>query len=159
MFEEKLRLEISRCNRTKKPVSLIMLDIDHFKQFNDNYGHQAGDQVLKELAVILQKQCRCTSIDVCCRYGGEEFAIIMPELELHHAVTVAERLRTAVAETSFSIKDKKPGDTVTVSIGVAGMSCSEDMSFEELIKKADEALYLSKRTGRNRVSYSPSAGN
>jgi diguanylate cyclase (GGDEF)-like protein len=83
----------------------------------------------------------------------------MPELELHHAVSVAERLRAAVAGTSFSIKDKKPGDTVTVSIGVAGMSCSEDMSFEELIKKADEALYLSKRSGRNRVSYSPSASN
>jgi diguanylate cyclase (GGDEF)-like protein len=159
MFEEKLRLEIARCTRTNKPVSLIMLDIDHFKQFNDNYGHQAGDQVLKELAVILQKQCRCTSIDVCCRYGGEEFAIIMPELELPPAVNVAERLRTAVEGTSFSIKGKKPGDMVTVSIGVAGMSCSEDMSFEELIKKADEALYLSKRTGRNRVSYSPSASN
>ncbi|HUI68606.1 MAG TPA: sensor domain-containing diguanylate cyclase [Nitrospirota bacterium] len=159
MFEEKLRLEISRRDRTKKSLSLIMLDIDHFKKFNDTYGHQAGDLVLKELAAVMQKQCRCTSIDACCRYGGEEFAIIMPELELHDAVSVAERLRMVVEKTSFSIKDKKPGDTVTVSLGVAGISPSEDISFEEFIKKADEALYLSKRTGRNRVSYSPSASH
>jgi diguanylate cyclase (GGDEF)-like protein len=132
-----------------------MLDIDHFKQFNDNYGHQAGDAVLKELADIMLKQCRCTSIDVCCRYGGEEFAIIMPELELHNAVKVAERLRQAVENNSFSIEGKKPGDRVTVSLGVAGISGTEDLSTEELIKKADEALYLSKRNGRNRVSYSP----
>lgn len=155
MFEEKLHQEINRRNRTQKPLSLIMLDIDHFKQFNDNYGHQAGDAVLVELADIMLKQCRCTSIDVCCRYGGEEFAIIMPELELHNAVKVAERLRQAVENNSFSIEGKKPGDRVTVSLGVAGISGTEDLSTEELVKKADEALYLSKRNGRNRVSYSP----
>jgi diguanylate cyclase (GGDEF)-like protein len=156
MFGEKLHQEISRRDRTQKPLSLIMLDIDHFKQFNDNYGHQAGDVVLKELADIMQKQCRCTSIDVCCRYGGEEFAIIMPELELHNAVKVAERLRQAVENNSFSIQDKKPDDRVTVSLGVSGISGTEDLSAEELVKKADEALYLSKRNGRNRVSYTPS---
>jgi diguanylate cyclase (GGDEF)-like protein len=155
MFEEKLHQEISRRNRTQKPLSLIMLDIDHFKQFNDNYGHQAGDAVLMELADIMLKQCRCLSIDVCCRYGGEEFAIIMPELDLHNAVQVAERLRQAVENNAFSIEGKKPGDRVTVSLGVAGISGTEDLSTEELIKKADEALYLSKRNGRNQVSYSP----
>ena len=157
VFQEKLQQEISRRNRTNKPLSLIMIDIDNFKQFNDNYGHQAGDAVLKELSAIMLGQCRCTSIDTCCRYGGEEFSIIMPELELHHAVRVAERLRKAVAGNVFTLKDRKLEGEVTISIGVAGIIGDEDLGAEELVKKADDALYLSKRNGRNQVSYSPIA--
>ena len=155
MFQERLHQELTRIRRTQKPLSLLMLDIDHFKQFNDNYGHQEGDTVLKELAAIIKSQSRCNTIDVCCRYGGEEFAVIMPELEIHNAIKVAERLRRVVELYPFSIKEKTPGIAVTVSLGVAGVTGDQDLSAEEFIKKADEALYMSKRNGRNKVSYSP----
>ena len=155
IFQEKLRQEVNRRNRTQKPLSLIMLDIDHFKQVNDNYGHQSGDSILKELSEIITSQSRCTTIDVCCRYGGEEFAIIMPELELHNAVKVAERLRKVVENNGFRIKEGAPDVKVTVSLGAAGVTGADDLSPEELVKKADDALYLSKKNGRNRVSFSP----
>jgi diguanylate cyclase (GGDEF)-like protein len=157
VFQDRLLQEINRRDRTRKPLSLLMLDIDHFKQFNDSFGHQAGDIVLRQLARIITTQCRCASIDICCRYGGEEFAVIMPELELHKAVKAAERLRSAVEKAAFNFDAENTEGKVTVSIGVAGVIDEEDISPEELIKKADEALYLSKRTGRNRVSYSPIA--
>jgi len=157
VFQDRLLQEINRRDRTRKPLSLLMLDIDHFKQFNDSYGHQAGDIVLKQLARIITTQCRCASIDICCRYGGEEFAVIMPELEMHKAVKASERLRSAVENAAFNFNAENPAGKVTVSIGVAGVMDEEDISPEELIKKADEALYLSKRTGRNRVSFSPMA--
>jgi len=157
MFQDRLLQEINRRDRTRKPLSLLMLDIDHFKQFNDSFGHQAGDIVLKQLARIITTQCRCASIDICCRYGGEEFAIIMPELELHKAVKAAERLRSAVENEVFNFDAENTEGKVAVSIGAAGVMGEEDISPEELVKKADEALYLSKRTGRNRVSYSPTA--
>ena len=155
MFQSRLRQEMSRRNRTQKPLSLIMLDIDHFKQFNDNYGHQAGDTVLKELSLIITSQSRCASIDVCCRYGGEEFAVIMPELELHNAVKVAERIRRVVESNEFSISENNAAAKVTISLGVSGITGADDIGPEELVKKADDALYLSKKNGRNRVSYAP----
>lgn len=155
VFQERLRQEINRRNRTGKPLSLIMLDIDNFKHLNDTYGHQAGDAVLKELAELIMSQSRCNTIDTCCRYGGEEFAIITPELELHTAFVVAERLRKVVENNSFEIGDKGQEVKITISLGVAGISGSDDLSPEELIKKADEALYLSKRSGKNCVNYSP----
>lgn len=158
IFQEKLQHELSRRDRTQKSLSLMMLDIDHFKQFNDNFGHQAGDAVLKELGEIIMSQCRCGTIDVCCRYGGEEFTIIMPELELHNAVKVAERLRRVVESNSFNINGNNPDAKVTISVGVASIMAQEDFSGEELIKRADDALYLSKRNGRNRVSYAPGEG-
>ncbi len=154
-FQEKLAKELIRRERTMEPLTLIMLDIDHFKEFNDRYGHQAGDAVLRQLARIILSQCRCSSIDVCCRYGGEEFAIIMAELDPHNAPTAAERLRTAIEESTFSIQDKNLEGRVTVSIGVAGTADEKDISPEELIRRADEALYRSKRNGRNCVSYAP----
>ena len=131
-----------------------MLDIDHFKQFNDNFGHQVGDAVLKELAAIMIAQSRSHSIDICCRYGGEEFAIIMPELELHNAITVAERLRKAVENNMSPIKDNIREGKVTISLGIAAIKNGEELSPERLIKKADDALYVSKRNGRNQVSFS-----
>jgi len=157
VFQDKLSQEISRRGRTQKPLSLMMLDIDHFKQFNDSYGHQAGDIVLRQIAQIITAQCRCASMDICCRYGGEEFAVIMPELEVHNAVKAAERLRKAVEHATFSFNAEHSEGKVTISIGVAGITDEKEIGPEELVKKADEALYLSKRTGRNRVSYSPMA--
>jgi diguanylate cyclase (GGDEF)-like protein len=151
-FQEKLQQEISRRGRTLKPLSLMMLDIDHFKQYNDNYGHQAGDAVLKELSKIISNQTRCHTIDTCCRYGGEEFAVIMPELELQQAVKVAGRLKKAVENAVFIITATKLESKVTISIGVTSIAGDVETTPEELVKKADDALYLSKRNGRNQVT-------
>ena len=155
VFDEKLEQEVSKRSRTGKSLSLIMLDIDHFKQFNDNFGHQEGDAILKELAVVIKGQCRHTTMDACFRYGGEEFSVILPELELGIAVKVADRMRRIVENHAFRIKEKHPGTALTISLGVAGLNGSEDVKPEELLKKADEALYASKRSGRNRVTASP----
>lgn len=155
VFVEKLEQEVIKRNRTGKPLSLIMLDIDHFKQFNDNFGHQEGDAILKELAGVIKGQCRHTTMDSCFRYGGEEFSVILSELELGIALKVAERMRTIVEKHPFRIKDKHPGTALTISLGVAGLSAGDDVKPAVLLKKADEALYASKRNGRNRVTASP----
>lgn len=155
VFKERLAQEVSRRSRTGKPLSLIMLDIDHFKQFNDNYGHQAGDAVLKELAAVLKGQCRYTTMDMCFRYGGEEFTVLLTELEIAAALTVAERIRRVVERHSFSIKSRFPETSVTISLGVAAMSGADDLRPEELLKQADDALYRSKKGGRNRVTPPP----
>ena len=154
VFKEKLEQEVSKRSRTGKPLSLIMLDIDHFKKFNDNFGHQEGDAILKELAVVIRGQCRHATMDACFRYGGEEFSVILPELELGIALKVADRMRRIVENHPFRIKEKHPGTDLTVSLGVAGLSGTDDAKPEELLKKADEALYASKRNGRNRVTAS-----
>jgi diguanylate cyclase (GGDEF)-like protein len=153
VFQERLRQELARRDRTPEPLTLVMLDIDRFKQFNDNFGHQAGDAVLKELSQLLSLQCRCDATDVCCRYGGEEFAIIMPGLTAFHAATTTERLRSAIEHHTFSVKNKSADIKVTVSLGVACISDKDDITPEALIKKADEALYRSKKNGRNCVTF------
>jgi len=155
VFKERLVQEVSRRNRSGKPLSLIMLDIDLFKQFNDNFGHQAGDTVLKELAAVVKGQCRYTTMDMCFRYGGEEFAVLLSELDLAIALKVAERIRRMVEKHPFGIKSRFPDTNVTVSLGVAGMSGSDDLNPEELLKQADDALYRSKKSGRNRVTPPP----
>jgi diguanylate cyclase (GGDEF)-like protein len=155
VFKERLEQEVNRRSRTGKPLSLIMLDIDHFKHFNDNHGHQAGDAVLKELAAVIKGQCRYTTMDMCFRYGGEEFAVLLSELELAVALKVAERMRRVVERHSFGIKSRFPETSVTVSLGVAGMSEGDDLRPEELLKQADDALYRSKKGGRNRVTPPP----
>jgi len=159
VFKEKLEQEVSKRSRTGKPLSLIMLDIDHFKKFNDSFGHQEGDAILKELAVVIRGQCRHATMDACFRYGGEEFSVILPELELGIALKVADRMRRIVENHPFRIKEKHPGTDLTVSLGVAGLSGTDDVKPEELLKKADEALYASKRNGRNRVTASPTTAS
>jgi diguanylate cyclase (GGDEF)-like protein len=159
VFKEKLEQEVSKRSRTGKPLSLIMLDIDHFKKFNDNFGHQEGDAILKELAVVIRGQCRHATMDACFRYGGEEFSVILPEQELGIALKVADRMRRIVENHPFRIKEKHPGTDLTVSLGVAGLSGTDDVKPEELLKMADEALYASKRNGRNRVTASPTTAS
>ena len=154
VFQERLRQELARRDRTPEPLTLIMLDIDHFKQFNDNFGHQAGDTVLKELSQLLVLQCRRAATDICCRYGGEEFTIIMPGLTALNAAATAERIRDAVERHPFSIRNQSSDIKVTVSLGVACISGGDVITPEALIKKADEALYRSKENGRNRVTFS-----
>jgi two-component system, cell cycle response regulator len=128
------------------PVSVIMLDIDHFKNLNDTYGHTFGDSVLKQISAILRNKIR--HIDIAARYGGEEFIILLPEAKITEAMAVAERIRTAIEETIFKTGEEDVQSTI--SLGVAQFDKNRDFSPEDLIKRADKALYVSKETGRNR---------
>jgi len=131
-----------------KDLTLMILDIDHFKAVNDTYGHGAGDDVLKEFAHRIAENTR--GLDLVCRLGGEEFVIVMPDTDLSFANHVAERLRKRIAETEFVIDEGSRHCTVTVSIGIAALEGAKD-SVSELLSRADEALYRAKRDGRNRV--------
>jgi len=137
--------EIPRARRYGRELSLLMLDVDHFKAINDTHGHLTGDYVLSGLASILQKRLRPN--DKLGRYGGEEFCAILPETPQHNAVLIAEGLRALVEAHAFASEDQRIA--VTVSVGVA--SLSEGMQSEDLYRRADEMLYLAKRSGRNRV--------
>lgn len=139
--------EISRSNRSGRPISLLMLDIDHFKVVNDTHGHPAGDVVLRLLSRILVTESR--AIDRVCRYGGEEFVVIMPETNASAATKLGERLRAAVERTPFDIGNAYV--SVTISIGVATYPRHVD-SLDGLVVAADSALYSAKRGGRNRVN-------
>ncbi len=143
---EALEREIIRARRHARELSLLMFDIDHFKQINDEHGHLAGDFVLKELARVIQARIRRD--EVLARYGGEEFVVMLPETQLDGARMLAESLRERVAEHSFVFQTDQI--RVTISIGVAALTES-DKSATELLKRADELLYEAKRTGRNRV--------
>jgi diguanylate cyclase (GGDEF)-like protein len=130
------------------PLSVIMMDIDHFKQFNDTYGHSCGDVVLKQVAKIIQAQIR--SADVAARYGGEEFCLLLPETDLSVAARIAERIRRVIAATVMVYEGQRL--SVNLSLGVAQYDPSRDLSGKSIIDRADKALYRSKQTGRNRVS-------
>ena len=147
-FQERLLDSIKRSKRNKHPLSLLMIDIDHFKNFNDTYVHQLGDSVLKEVARILKGNIRC--IDIAARYGGEEFAIILPDINLDDAMTVAERLRSNIDEHRFQGKDEYLH--VTISIGIAQFDIKNDLDKKDFIERADKALYKAKKQGRNRVA-------
>jgi diguanylate cyclase (GGDEF)-like protein len=131
--------------RYQTPLSLIMLDIDHFKDVNDSYGHQAGDEVLQTVARIMRDSVR--SGDLLARYGGEEFTIVCPHTEGDGAIVIAERIRRAVMETPVAARTGKI--PVTLSAGIA--TYPRHGSAEKLLKDADQALYEAKRSGRNRV--------
>jgi two-component system, cell cycle response regulator len=128
-------------------LAVLVLDIDHFKLINDTHGHDAGDQVLREFARRVRKSIR--GIDLACRYGGEEFVVVMPETDLAAATTVAERLRGRIASEPFPIQQEGRGIDVTISIGIAPLG--ENDNAASVIKRADQALYRAKRNGRNRV--------
>jgi two-component system cell cycle response regulator len=146
-FQDVLKREFTRSGRHQNPLSLALLDIDHFKRFNDTYGHQQGDVVLQELARTLRGQVR--SLDVVARYGGEEFAVIMPDADAEVARRVAERLRAAVEERP--VAGPSGPLRVTISLGVASVPHGEINSPAGLIAAADRALYRAKERGRNRV--------
>jgi two-component system, cell cycle response regulator len=131
-----------------KPLALMILDIDYFKAINDSYGHDAGDDVLREFAVRIRKSIR--GIDLACRYGGEEFVIVMPETDLHVASLVAERLRRSIAGETFSINKGARRIEVTISIGLTTLERKGE-AVADVLKRADTALYRAKHDGRNRV--------
>lgn len=131
------------------PVSILIGDVDHFKKINDAFGHDAGDEVLQEFARRLRIEFRPT--DLVCRYGGEEFVVVMPETGIEKASEIAERVRRVIASVPFKIRKGQDNIDVTLSLGVA-VSSVDDQNEETLIKRADEALYRAKSEGRNRVA-------
>jgi two-component system cell cycle response regulator len=144
---EYLDRELTRSVRHRRPVALIMLDIDHFKTINDQFGHLAGDLVLHGIAACVRDSIR--KEELLARYGGEEFALVLPEESQDGAVLAAERIRGLVAHLSLQIEDKSL--QVTISLGVACSRGNESLTPMELIRRADEKLYLAKREGRNCV--------
>jgi len=147
-LEQYLPFELSRSHIMNQPVSVMMLDVDEFKFYNDKNGHPEGDQVLSRLAELLRHVTR--NYDVCVRYGGEEFLVIMPRTPPYQALEVAERVRKAFENEPFEHKELQPTGNLTISIGVASFpkDANDD---KELIKCADEALYRAKRSGKNKV--------
>jgi two-component system, cell cycle response regulator len=146
-FIETLEREIGRAHRYRRDLSLIMFDIDHFKKINDSYGHLAGDHVLKQLASVIRSRIRRE--DILSRYGGEEFAIILPEIDSYNALQFAEKIRSLVEMASFKFEDADI--PVTISIGVASLQ-PELQEPHEFIRVADEQMYRAKERGRNRVA-------
>lgn len=147
-FYEKLEEEIKRAVRYKKSLSLIMVDIDYFKHYNDTHGHQAGDNVLRDIALLLKKGVR--ELDIVARYGGEEFCIILPETGKQVAMNLAERIRVSVPAQPFPFKETQPDGNLTISLGVATFP-DDAKSSDNLVTAADSALYKAKGNGRNRV--------
>ncbi|MDO8208384.1 MAG: diguanylate cyclase [Gallionella sp.] len=147
VYYVRLDEELIRRHRTGTPISILLLDIDHFKLVNDHYGHLAGDKVLKTLSKLVMHSCR--AIDIACRYGGEEITVILPETDADGALEIAERLRKSIEAQHFELGESKSGH-ITVSIGVATSSESLSSS-RDLTESADRALYRAKEQGRNRV--------
>ena len=146
-FEEALEREISRCNRYGREMSLVLIDVDHFKQINDNHGHLAGDAVLKQLASTIKNRIRRE--DVFARYGGEEFALLLPEVNLEGGAAMAEKARKLVEGQKFEFDQQRI--PVTISAGVAALAGTQREP-ADIIRAADAKLYESKSTGRNKVS-------
>jgi diguanylate cyclase (GGDEF)-like protein len=145
-FLELAGAEWSRFQRYGRPLAALILDIDLFKSINDTYGHDAGDEVIKTVAAVLQKHKR--NSDIAGRLGGEEFALILPEATIDNATAAAERLRKLVADQVIDVK----GQRISVTISVGASHCTADSNrIEEILKEADIALYQAKRAGRNRV--------
>jgi len=144
-FENAIETQLKKASREKSQMSIIMIDIDKFKSINDNYGHQKGDEILSKVGNILLKNIRPT--DICCRYGGEEFVIILPDTGPSEAEALAERLRSTVEKARLMGQ----GNSLTISLGI---SCypKHGSIRNELIEKADQALYHAKESGRNRYS-------
>ena len=139
---------IAAAGQSGKPLAFLILDIDYFKAVNDGHGHDIGDEVLKEFANRIAANVR--GIDLACRYGGEEFVVVMPDTDVAMAFTIAERLRKSIETTPIAIS-RAPGTlNITISIGIAGSEGPSDTS-EALLHRADQALYSAKRNGRNRV--------
>jgi diguanylate cyclase (GGDEF)-like protein/PAS domain S-box-containing protein len=146
-FMDRSELELSRTKRYDNALSVLMLDIDHFKQINDTYGHQAGDMVLKSLALTFQEVLR--NVDIIGRLGGEEFAAVLPETGIEIATEVAERLRQVISAGEVVLTDSVKVQ-FTVSIGIAAF-IDKNSNLDMLLNEADKALYRAKQSGRNRV--------
>jgi diguanylate cyclase (GGDEF)-like protein len=146
-FYSQLEVEVDRFNRYKRSLALLLMDIDHFKKYNDTYGHLEGDKALVRIAQIIKSCLR--KLDSAYRYGGEEFTVILPETSCEEAQFVANRIKSALMAENFN-PEKKGEAKITISIGVTEYSPGDQLS--EFIQRADKAMYLSKEKGRNQVS-------
>jgi len=148
-FDNAMSLEFKHAQQDKSPLALIMVDIDHFKPFNDHYGHQAGDDCLAIVSKTL-KEAMCRPNDIVARYGGEEFAIILPNTNAENAALVGERIVSALEKLAYTHEYSSVADYVTVSGGISEMA--NHASLEDMIKSADKALYSVKEKSRNKIS-------
>jgi len=156
---EKLAEEVRRKIRTGREFAFVMVDIDDFKRVNDRYGHLEGSRLIAQMGPLLRTACRTDSTDICFRYGGEEFSILLTETTMEEARAVAERLRQSVDEYPFTVKVSHPQETITISLGVSSMTGDKQKSITELINEADIALYHAKAAGKNQViCYSEGCG-
>ncbi len=149
-FQYLLNRELEKTRAIQRPLSLLMLDIDYFKIYNDALGHQSGDKILKELATLLKNQSR--KMDFVCRYGGEEFGIILPQTDKKEALLIAERLRVDIEKHIFMHEEILPNKKLTVSLGISSFP-EDGLLPAELIAAADKFLYLAKNKGRNKICY------
>lgn len=148
-FDDTLQREWQRGQRSKKPLSMLLCDVDCFKLYNDEFGHLAGDLCLKKVAAVLTEQLKRPA-DLAARYGGEEFAVVLPETDLHGALTLAEACRATLANLALEHPETDAG-ILTMSIGVASFVPAPEYTPADLIASADKALYAAKAAGRNRV--------
>ncbi len=153
MFDQRWQEEYERCVRHKHPMSLVMLDIDHFKSINDGYGHPAGDSVIAGISKMISTEIRKT--DIACRYGGEEFSVILPDTTPEDAFAICERIRVECEQTVWP---NHPGRSVTISIGIAGTSTQVTVGADKWLEQADRNLYSAKNSGRNQTRMTDSAG-
>lgn len=153
-FDEVMEEEWLRAIRDKAPLSIIMIDIDYFKAFNDTYGHQAGDEALKTVAMALKDTLKRPA-DMIARYGGEEFVAVLPETEIKGAVAIAEAMRLNIDALNIPHVNSHPQDHMTISLGVASIVPERNTSYPVLIAAADKALYMAKGKGRNQAFPSP----
>lgn len=144
-FYHQLEAEINRYKRFHRPLSLLLLDIDHFKQYNDRYGHLEGDRILARVGRIIATSLR--TMDTAYRFGGEEFTVLLPETDAEAAHTVAERIQAGIAR---ELQPASNGEPITLSIGITEYA---DDAVTDFIKRADQAMYISKDKGRNRISH------
>lgn len=148
-FMDRFKLEAERQGRHGQPLSLLILDVDHFKGVNDAFGHLTGDMCLKCVAEVLAMAVR--KIDLVARFGGEEFIVLLPETGAAGAATVAEKLRAAIENLNIPIENRFEPLAVTVSVGIGTMTADMPLSFDDLMEIADQGLYLAKKAGRNRI--------
>jgi diguanylate cyclase (GGDEF)-like protein len=153
LFDDSLRNEWRRAVRHKTDLSLILLDVDHFKQYNDMYGHQQGDRCLVAVAGAIGNQVTRPA-DLVARYGGEEFAVILPNTDAEGALQVAEKIRRAVFDLKVSHEGSETSSFVTLSLGVDSTQPKAEDKISAFVERTDQALYQAKRTGRNKVMVS-----
>ena len=147
VLDERLRLEWDRAQRSADPLTLLMIDVDHFKAFNDRHGHHGGDEALRRVAQVISTNIRRPA-DLAARYGGEEFAVVLPHTDAKGALVIAEHIRSSIEHLPRMAGDERP---ITVSIGMSTWDKRSRMSLEALLLSADQALYEAKHTGRNRI--------
>ncbi len=149
-FDEQLEIEMENANANQTPITLVLIDIDYFKFFNDNYGHQMGDECLKKVAELLDRAC-FNPQDMAARYGGEEFVVLLPGTTETNALKVANRFAESLNKTCIEHEHSTAAECVTVSMGVATYDKGSKYDIKNLIEEADKALYKAKENGRNRI--------